>query len=295
MSQLRQLHARTARAIGSQPELDGGRRRQGIFWIITAPVANTVCGLLATGTLPAGAVWCRGQREKGAHTGYEHYQFVVAFDKKKSLRAVCGVFGEGIHAEITRSAAANDYCGKEDTRIGETFEYGRRPIVRNSAKDWDAIWDAAKRGDLDSIPAQIRVVSYRTLRTIEADFAVPREFEREVWCFWGPTASGKSRRAWAEAGMDAYSKCPLSKFWNGYQGQTEVVIDEFRGGIAISHMLRWCDRYPCHLEIKGASRPMDVERIWITSNLHPRQWYPDLDEVTVEALMRRMTILEFPQ
>jgi len=135
------------------------------------------------------------------------------------------------------------------------------------------------------------VVSYRTLRAIGADYAVPRPIERVIRCYWGPTATGKSRRAWSEAGLGAYSKCPRSKFWTGYTGQKEVVIDEFRGGIDVSHLLRWCDRYPVHLEIKEASRPMDVERIWFTSNLHPNDWYPDLDLDTKLALERRMTII----
>jgi hypothetical protein len=32
-------------------------------------------------------------------------------------------------------------------------------------------------------------------------------------------------------------------------------------------------------------------RFWITSNIHPRQWYPDLDEATMDALLRRLTII----
>lgn len=34
---------------------------------------------------------------------------------------------------------------------------------------------------------------------------------REVHCFWGTTGSGKSFRAWAEAGLDAYPKDPRTK------------------------------------------------------------------------------------
>jgi len=31
---------------------------------------------------------------------------------------------------------------------------------------------------------------------------------------------------------------------------------------------------------------------WITSNLHPKFWYPDLDKETYEALERRLKIVE---
>lgn len=111
--------------------------------------------------------------------------------------------------------------------------------------------------------------------------------------FWGRTGSGKSRRAWQEAGWDAYPKDPRTKFWDGYRGQEHVVVDEFRGGIDVAHLLRWLDRYPVLVEIKGSSVPLTATKIWFTSNLHPRDWYPALDEDTLNALMRRIKITHF--
>jgi len=111
-----------------------------------------------------------------------------------------------------------------------------------------------------------------------------------VHVFWGPTGTGKSRRAWDEATLDAYPKDPRTKFWDGYNGQRNVVIDEFRGGIDISHLLRWLDRYPVNVEIKGSSVCLKAEEMWITSNLSPESWYPELDIDTKAALARRMTV-----
>lgn len=136
-------------------------------------------------------------------------------------------------------------------------------------------------------------MSYRTLRAIASDHSTPRAIVRTVYVFWGRTCTGKSRRAWDEAGDGAYGKDPRSKFWDGYTGQEAVIIDEFRGGIDISHILRWTDRYPVRVEIKGSSRPLDAARIWITSNVDPRSWYPDLDPETLDALLRRFNITHF--
>ena len=74
--------------------------------------------------------------------------------------------------------------------------------------------------------------------------------ERVVRVYVGPTGVGKSRRAWDEAGFDAYPKDPNTKFWDGYQGQPHVVMDEFRGKIDISNILRWTDQYPVSVETK---------------------------------------------
>lgn len=131
------------------------------------------------------------------------------------------------------------------------------------------------------------------MRRIATDHLQPIGIEREVYCFWGPTGTGKSRRAWDEAGLDAYPKDPNTKFWCGYQAQDHVVIDEFRGLINISNVLRWFDRYPVVVEVKGSAVVLKATKIWITSNLHPQDWYPELDQSTKEALLRRLTIINF--
>lgn len=81
--------------------------------------------------------------------------------------------------------------------------------------------------------------------------------------------------------------------WCGYRGEAHVIVDEFRGGIDISHILRWTDRYPVCVETKGSSRPLVATSIWITSNLDPRNWYPDLDPDSLDALLRRLNITHF--
>lgn len=151
----------------------------------------------------------------------------------------------------------------------------------------------AKAGRLDNIPGDILVRCYSNLRRIAADNMEPCAIERTINVFWGKTGTGKSRRAWDEAGLQAFPKDPRTKFWDGYHGQPHVVIDEFRGGIDISHILRWLDRYPVIIEIKGSSTVLKATTIWITSNLNPIYWYPDLDNETREALLRRLTITEF--
>lgn len=266
--------------------MEGGSRRQGIFWMLTVP------GHAFTPYLPGSLSWIRGQLEEG-DGGFIHWQLLCAFRKKESLSGVRSLFGP-YHAELSRSEAAAEYVWKEDTAIANTrFELGVRPIRRNSAIDWEGVWECAKRGDLASVPASIRVQSYRTLRLIGADFAEPVGMVRTCYCFWGRTGSGKSRDAWAAAGLSAYPKDPRTKFWCGYLDQKMVVIDEFRGGIDVGHILRWLDRYPVIVEKKGSSVCLVADTIWITSNLDPRLWYPDLDDETLNALLRRLNITHY--
>jgi hypothetical protein len=261
-------------------------RRQGIFWLATVPHYGFVP------YLPEPCCWIKGQLELG-EGGFLHWQFLVAFTKKSSLSVCRALFGS-YHFELSRSEAAELYVWKEDTAVlGTKFELGRKPFQRNSKTDWEQVWLDAQKGDLLSIPASIRVQSYRTLRQIGTDFALPDAILRECFVYWGTTGTGKSRLAWEQAGLGGYPKDPRSKFWCGYRNQPHVVIDEFRGGIDIGHMLRWLDRYPVIVEVKGGAVCLQATKIWITSNLSPDDWFPEADPVTKDALMRRLTVTHF--
>lgn len=261
------------------------RRRQGRWWILTIKFSDWE----VPPDLPPLVAYIHGQQEIG-ESGYHHWQLFVITTRKVSVIQIKSVFSDSTHAELTHSKAAEEYCLKDLTCVpGTRFELGIRPFQRNSDVDWERVWELAVSGSIMGIPASIRIRHYGTLRKIGADFASPSAIERRVFVYWGRTGTGKSRRAWEEGGPFAFSKDPRSKFWNGYRGQEHVIIDEFRGAIDISHFLRWLDRYPVHVDIKGYSGPLRATTYWITSNKSPECWYPDLDHETYMAMIRRFT------
>lgn len=261
---------------------------QGIYWILTIPHADFLP------YLPPSTAFIRGQLESGSGTGYLHWQLLAIFKRKCRLAAVKKLFGDTCHAELSRSAAATEYVWKDDTRVeGTQFEMGSLPFRRNDPTCWESVRRLAMEGRLDDIDAGVYVQHYNSLKRISADHLVPVGIEKQVLVYWGKSGAGKSRRAWDEAGLDAYPKDPRTKFWDGYRGQPNVVIDKFRGGIDIGHMLRWLDRYPVTVEVKGSATVLRATKMWITSNLSPDDWYPDLDAETKAALRRRLTVTHF--
>lgn len=258
---------------------------QGRYWLLTIPQ------YLFTPYLPSTCVYIKGQLENGNTTGYSHWQVLVVFDKKVRLGGIKSVFGDGIHAELSRSDAADKYVWKEDTRVaGTQFELGARKLKRSCPKDWDKIVESCKQGRFDEVPGDILLRNYGNVKRLAVDYSRPVGIIRTVEVYWGPTGLGKSRKAWDVAGHDAYPKDPNTKFWDGYRDHKSVVIDEFRGLINISNLLRWFDRYPVLVEVKGSAVVLKAEKIIITSNLHPREWYPLIDVATYEALLRRLII-----
>jgi len=262
------------------------------YYMLTIPRADWA----VPSQLPDGILWMKGQPERG-EGGFDHWQIVLCTKKKCRAGAVKRKFTDTTHVEVTRSAAANEYVWKDDTCADQAlrFELGRLPLQRNKDKDWESIWTSAKRGALDEIPADVRVRSYKTLRQIEKDHMLPIAVERKVKVYWGASGLGKSRRAWYEAGMTAYPKGPTSIYWDGYQNHPNVVIDEFRGGINISHVLRWFDRYPVCVECKFGACILAARNVWITSNIPPTEWYPELDQATTQALLRRLEVVEMTE
>jgi len=133
------------------------------YWMATIPVADFHSDM----PLPAGVAYIRGQQEIGQETGYHHWQLLFVLSKPQRMSWLKNKFGQTANWRQTRSAAADAYVWKEDTRVPNTqFELGVKPIRRNNAADWESIWDHAKNGRIDEIPAQIRVNNYKTIKQV---------------------------------------------------------------------------------------------------------------------------------
>lgn len=117
--------------------------------------------------LPDGVAYIRGQLERGAEGGYLHWQLLSIFKRKLTVTGVKNVFGPTAHVEPSRSAAADEYVWKEETRVeGTQFELGQRPLRRNVQTDWDAVRTSAKRGALDGINHLIPYLHWLGMLTI---------------------------------------------------------------------------------------------------------------------------------
>lgn len=115
------------------------------------------------------AVYTCGQLEKGEQ-GTPHIQFFMNF--KEPVRcAKIKKADNRLHIEVVKvNNGAHTYCMKEETRLEGPFEYGIKPVQRNSKTDWEEVKEKAIAGELDSIPADIFIKHYRTLKEIKKDY-----------------------------------------------------------------------------------------------------------------------------
>lgn len=117
--------------------------------------------------------------------------------------------------------------------------------------------------------------------------------EPEIQIYFGDSGTGKTRKA-VEDNPDAYIVTkPESNgmlWWDGYNGQDTIIIDEFYGWIPLNFMLRLMDRYPLKVQIKGGMVDMAATKFILTSNVTWHDWYhwDKHPASVVEAFKRRI-------
>lgn len=94
---------------------------QGRYFLLTIPHQDFLP------FLPPGLSSIKGQLERGA-SGYLHWQVLVSYPKKVTAARVKETFGSSCHVELSRSAAAEEYVWKEDSRVGHQFELGTKAL-----------------------------------------------------------------------------------------------------------------------------------------------------------------------
>lgn len=232
--------------------------------------------------------WLCGQKETGATTGYVHWQFMASFKDKVRLAALVKIW-PGCHAELTRSQYADEYVLKEETKIANTeFNLGEKPLKKNSKVDWARQRELAIAGNLDDIDPGVYIRNYSSLQRIATEHMRPQfRGKQEVNVYWGVSGSGKSHRVFAEAGDNFYIKSSTTKWFDGYRGEENIIIDEFTGTMDIVHLLKWLDCYPLTAEIKGGQVVLKSKKWWFTSNIDPDHWYAEKAGLEQCAALRR--------
>lgn len=233
--------------------------------------------------------------EVAPSTGTRHLQGYIRVKHPLRLSAMVGRL-PGCHVEIARGnpQQCDAYCRKDNTGI---YSRGVIPVSQADKgaaekKRWEDAWEHAKKGEIEEIPADIRIRQYSSLRRIERDFmpAVPRlEGPCGVWIH-GIAGAGKTR-AVLDQFPEAYPK-PRSKWWDGYQGEDIVYLDDIdKYNVALGGELKlWADAYPFIAENKGGSKKIRPKRFIVTSQYSIEEIWED--QATRQALLRRFVVIE---
>lgn len=248
-------------------------------------------------------------KEKGDKCGTPHLQGFIAFDSKRTIN---GIKSNRKGNEICRAALfrarleetygtiedAINYCKKGEQpkqeweelkekganwgKNADVYERGIRPH-QGKRYDLEKVYNECKEGkSVDQIcwdnPGTYNLC-YKTLQTLE-DIRLRNmrrtEQTQGIWIF-GESGSGKSKYAYTQE--EPYYSYPYDgKWWDNYRGEPLVIIDEFRGGIAFSELLRMCDRNPNYQVCRRnrPAMPFVSKKVLITSPLRPEFVFTNL-------------------
>lgn len=190
--------------------------------------------------------------------------------RPKRFNSVRQIFGGRAHIERAKGTDLEnkEYCSKG----GDVWECGT-PCAQGTRTDLEKVVSVIEGGErsLKNLAIQFPIAYIKYYKGIEQYIRIAhgnseRDFKTEVFYFWGPTGTGKSRKAREEslALGDTYYK-PRGEWWDGYTGQPCVVIDDFYGWIKYDELLKICDRYPYRVPVKGGYENFVSKYIWITS------------------------------
>jgi len=225
-----------------------------------------------------------------------HLQGFINLIKPTRFNTVKSALCNRAHLENAKGTDIENknYCEKE----GDFFEHGT-PSSQGKRSDLEAVVETLKetQGSMATVAELFPGTFIRYHRGIAAYKALvlppPQRGEKtELRVYCGIPGAGKSRRATEEATQMAEADASKiyykqrGEWWDGYNQQPYVIIDDFYGWLKFDELLKIADRYPYRVPIKGGFEVFNSKCIWITSNALIKDWYhfPKFDPT---ALYRR--------
>jgi len=234
-------------------------------------------------------------------SGRRHYQGCVYFYDKQSIKNAQKLLGiENSHMEnimLTDPKTCIEYCKKD----GSFVEYGIKP-KQGKRNDLEAVAEmiTTHKISVDELAVENPMLYHqygRTLHKLE-DIALRKKWRTEmtlgVW-YWGNTGVGKSHKAFENYNPETHYVYPYDNgWWDGYTGQENVVINDFRGCIPYNEMLQMVDKWVYCVKRRGREpAPFISKTVIITSSLPPHMVYKNREtEDKLDQLLRRFTVIE---
>lgn len=253
--------------------------------------------------LPRGVKYLCGQVERAPGTGRLHVQAFVVLSRPQRISGVKRLLSDqSLHAEPRCGSReeARDYTRKEDTRVHPWREFGEW-TTQGARTDLLPLKRALEQG---VTPAELfrgddtffePAVKY--IRGLYAAYlALNPPLHREgltVLALIGPPGTGKTSSVHTAWGQSLYVVEPPNTFggavwWDGYEGEETVLLDDYEGWLPWVQLLRLLDPYPMRVAVKGGFVPLACRRVVITSNKTSAQWHPNHAYAPLERRLTRI-------
>jgi hypothetical protein len=284
------------------------------FLVIVQLMEGQAFPVPQAGRMPRDVNYIVGQLERGRNPANDraglHLQMYIETSRRMNynvLRQNLIEFGwESVfvmHAYASQEAN-RAYATKDETcemdELGNPicrFEEGT-PAPVNATQTYQTMLSRIQEGaQLSDIMREFPTLYFRNLPSIQRAISMhevaPAQRDVEVIVIYGQTGDGKTSHVHRHVNANnLYLKHPRADLWDGYEGQSDVLFDDYAptgsDGHKITDDLRAFDRYPLRLNARYVTPWAKYTRVWITTNVHPLAWYPKATQAHRDALMRRL-------
>jgi len=278
-------------------KLGASRGTRGRWWLLTLnnPIGSFAQVYQAAQLHLKSLKYMVGQYELGEEKGTPHFQFVIWCSEAVRPSAVHKAF-PGCHVLFVNVPnKAVEYVTKESTRLDGPWELGIRPVRRNDKSDWERVHELARNNEIAKIPAEIQIKCMGNLIRIRDMFLKSKDCAhgkvRGLWIY-GPPGTGKSFFARNYLGTDPVYPKTQAKWWDGYQQEKVVVLDDMDSDCLAHFMKIWTDVYAFIAEAKGTTVAPNHHVFVVTSNEPLESIYEGQKPDFQQAIRRRFTVVQ---
>lgn len=227
-----------------------------------------------------------------------HYQGYLELTMPEKLSWLKKYISETAHFERRRGTRdeARNYCMKQESQAEPPVEFGTWIKGQGNRSDLSEIAEEIKNGatELDIVD-NFPETYIKFCRGLKAVYEIRAKANTnnfrnlEVIILWGEAGVGKTRFVYDHEPISKIYKldCNSEAMWfDGYSQEPVLLLDDFYGNIKYSYLLNLLDIYPLRLPIKCGHTYANWNKVYITSNKPPEQWY---STGYTAALRRRIT------
>lgn len=222
-------------------------------------------------------------------SGTPHLQCYLQWFHGKTFSATKKLLGKRFHIEQAVATGFQNfkYCSKE----GNFRELGKRPKDQQPGErnDLKEVTENIKTGkNIKQLLDNGIIANYQQLKyaeTLKKYYEGRRSTKPTVKWYFGATGTGKTQTAYEEMETltdpdNIYVAMDTGKWWDGYDGQEYIIIDDMRGDFLKFHqLLKLLDRYAYRVETKGSTRQFLGIYIIITSAYPPTEMFQTREDV----------------
>lgn len=224
-------------------------------------------------------------------TGTPHLQGYVEWTSKRQFSVINKLsqkLSNHINWLVARGTGVQnqDYCTKD----GDYWEQGK-PSHQGSRTDLNSVKEMIDNGATELEIAESHFETWSRFNKSFSRYALlkskPRNVPPTVVWYWGLTGTGKTFKA-TESCSSFYIK-DGTQWWDMYENEDGIIIDDFDGKWPYRDFLRLLDRYPYKGQVKGGYVNINSPKIYITCEFPPSHFWSGNE---LAQVLRRLTLVE---